>query len=80
MSLRGIRRRPISTTKTWLMNNAMVPSLNTAVSMTAGKSRVIARIFMGKDLVMYSDLKPLPLIKILSDKSLPSIIRDEKRP
>ena len=79
VSLRGIKRRPISNLKTWLINNAIVPSLNTAVSMIAGKSRAIAMILIGKDLAMYSCFL-LPLIRRLSDKSLPSMSREERIP
>ena len=79
VSLSGIKRRPISNMKTWLINNAIVPSLNAAVRMIAGKSRVIAMIFIGKDLAMNSCFL-LPLIRILSDKSLPSISREKRIP
>ena len=79
ISFSGIKRRPSSRTKTWLMNNAIVPSLKTAVSITAGKSRAIAMIFIGKDLARYVDLQ-LPLIRRLSDRSLPSIRREDKIP
>ena len=79
ISLSGIKRRPSFRTKTWLMNSAIVPSLKTAVSITAGKSRAIDIIFIGKDLAKYVDLL-LPLIRILSDKSLPSMSREDKIP